>query len=872
MEKENIEQKSIVTGLGLALFLIASTSVLSSWSLVAGFPASRLPNLIVIVAIANNLSLVLLGWVYFQRWRSHASFISVQVLAKEASVGMAVDMSQARQRLASATQKNDCQPSKTLSSSSSVEAQPHNSQERFQAIARVTNDVIWDWDLLTNTVWWSESIQTLFGYCASNLGTDITWWYDCIHAEDRERVISGIHEAIAGGELFWSSEYRYRRADGSYTYVCDRGCILHDDAGNALRMIGGITDVSDKKQAKQALRESQHLLQKIADTIPNLLYIYDLNQNCNVYANRRIEELFGCTQAQLQARSLQFFADVFHPEDFQQLAQYNQRFASVKDGEAIETVYRIKNTRGEWRWFHSWEVVFTRTPEGNPEKILGTAIDISDRKQAEEAQQKTEALYRTLASNFPNGVVSLFDQELRYTLTEGKGLAEVGLSKEVLQGKTVAEIFPPDVCKIKEGAYREALNGNPNVCEIPFRNRFYLMCALPLRNERGEIYAGMSLSQDISELKQAELACQEERNFVSAILDAANALIVVLDQEGRFVRFNRACEQLTGFSFDEVKGQYFWDFLLLPEEVESIKAVVRQLQLGQFPNEHENYWVARDGSCRLLSWFNTVLLNADGSVKYLIGVGIDITDRKRAEDMHLALEREQELSKLRFRFFSMVSHEFRTPLSTILLTAQILESSAREWSEEKRKRNLRRIESAAKTMKQMLDDILIINRAETGKLEFSPAPIDLEQFCTHLVDEMQHSLGSQNILTFLNYRDSKTACVDEKLLRSILINLFLNAAKYSPPGGNIHLVLMDTGEQITFQIGAQGISINQKDQTQLFESFSRGENIESIPGSGLGLTVVKTCVELHGGNIHVSSAVGVGTTFIVTIPFKNFEI
>lgn len=132
-----------------------------------------------------------------------------------------------------------------------------------------------------------------------------------------------------------------------------------------------------------------------------------------------------------------------------------------------------------------------------------------------------------------------------------------------------------------------------------------------------------------------------ELNFLNAVLDTAGALVVVLDHEGRIVRFNRACEQCTGYRFAEVKGRPFWDFLLVPEEVEKVKTVFSQLQAGQYPNEHENLWVTRDGRRRLITWSNTVLSRDDGSVEYVIGTGLDVTERRQAE-----AERERLLGQV----------------------------------------------------------------------------------------------------------------------------------------------------------------------------------------------------------------------------------
>jgi chemotaxis protein methyltransferase CheR len=129
---------------------------------------------------------------------------------------------------------------------------------------------------------------------------------------------------------------------------------------------------------------------------------------------------------------------------------------------------------------------------------------------------------------------------------------------------------------------------------------------------------------------------KKERDFIAAVLATAGALVIVLDREGRIVRFNRACERLTGFAFDQLRGKPFWDHLLIPEEVEQVKAVFSELRAGHFPNEHENYWVTKEGGRRLILWSNTAMVDERGAVERVIGTGIDITERKRAEE---ALER-----------------------------------------------------------------------------------------------------------------------------------------------------------------------------------------------------------------------------------------
>ncbi len=133
-------------------------------------------------------------------------------------------------------------------------------------------------------------------------------------------------------------------------------------------------------------------------------------------------------------------------------------------------------------------------------------------------------------------------------------------------------------------------------------------------------------------LKQSEQKLQQERDFIATVLDTAGALVVVLDRQGRIVRFNRTCQQTTGYTFDQVKGKLLWDLFLPPAEVEQVKAIFKEPQAGRFPNEHENYWMARDGSRRLITWSNAALLNDEGLVEYIINTGLDTTERKRAEE------------------------------------------------------------------------------------------------------------------------------------------------------------------------------------------------------------------------------------------------
>jgi signal transduction histidine kinase/F0F1-type ATP synthase epsilon subunit len=249
----------------------------------------------------------------------------------------------------------------------------------------------------------------------------------------------------------------------------------------------------------------------------------------------------------------------------------------------------------------------------------------------------------------------------------------------------------------------------------------------------------------------------------------------------------------------------------------------------------------------------------------------DISNRKQVEiETQTALERETELNQLKSRFISMTSHEFRTPLTVISSSVGILKTFAKKLSDEQKLVHLNRIETYVGHTTKLLDEILLLNQAEAGKLQFKPTLIDLVSFCENLVNEMQLGASDHNLVfTYNSTADNTVATVDEKLLRQVLTNLLSNAIKYSPDGGEVNFTLALAEDEAVFKVKDSGIGIPPEDQKRLFESFHRAKNVGTIQGTGLGLSIVKKCAQLHGGDVTVESEVGKGTTFTVIIPFVN---
>ncbi len=243
----------------------------------------------------------------------------------------------------------------------------------------------------------------------------------------------------------------------------------------------------------------------------------------------------------------------------------------------------------------------------------------------------------------------------------------------------------------------------------------------------------------------------------------------------------------------------------------------------------------------------------------------------QTEDLRSALTRERELGEMKTHFTSLVSHEFRTPLGIIGSSAQILDRYLARLDDDERREHLTNINSSVKRMAAMMEEMLMLSRMDSGRMDFKPAPITLGDLCRRLVDELRSAHGSSAGLHIAPDAEAP-ACADEALVRHILTNLLTNAHKYSPPGAPVQLSLTRDDDTAIFTVRDEGIGIPEADQPRLFEAFYRGTNVGEVGGTGLGLVVVRRCCELHGGSVSVASREGAGTTFTVRIPaFENLH-
>ncbi|MBW4671527.1 MAG: PAS domain-containing protein [Cyanomargarita calcarea GSE-NOS-MK-12-04C] len=384
--------------------------------------------------------------------------------------------------------------------------------------------------------------------------------------------------------------------------------------------------------------------------------------------------------------------------------------------------------------------------------------------------------------------------------------------------------------------------------------------------------ANVALHKEIAERKRVEVALRESQQMLQLVMDNIPQFIFWKDRKSVYLGCNRNFAQMSSVgSSENIVGKTDYELAWKKEEADFFFECDSRVMDGNTPEYHIiECLIQADGKQAWLESNKIPLHDLEGNVVGILGTFENITERKQAEeDIRNALEKERELIELKSRFISITSHEFRTPLSTILSSADILEFYNQKLSEDNKNKHLQRIKNSVKNMIELLDDVLFIGKDEAGKQELKPRLFELVQFCSGLVEQIQ--ISTSHKITFSNQDEYINACMDEKLLRQILCNLISNAIKYSPQGNTVYFDLVCHCGEVIFKVQDEGIGIPEKEQAQLFTSFQRASNVGAIPGTGLGLAIVKKAVNLHNGKIVIDSRVGVGTKVTVSIPINYLE-
>lgn len=374
--------------------------------------------------------------------------------------------------------------------------------------------------------------------------------------------------------------------------------------------------------------------------------------------------------------------------------------------------------------------------------------------------------------------------------------------------------------------------------------------------------ANQQLMNEVEERQKTEDALLSSHATNRALLNAIPDWIFRISTDGTFVNYKAAPHDQIPLSTDTFLGCTVYE--VLPSSVaQSLMSCINQVFLKQEVQIFE-YQLCRDD--KVVDFEARIALSAEQEVMAIIR---DITERKRSEqDIRNALAKERELNELKSRFVAMTSHEFRTPLATILSSAELIEHYSHKWPAEKTQKHLSRIQIAVQHMTGLLNDVLLLGKADADQLQFQPTPLQLEEFCTDLVESIQVTTENHDII-FTQAGLRVPVNMDEKLLRHILGNLLSNAVKYSPMGGKVEFEVEQTESQVIFVVKDHGLGIPKSDQKNIFSSFNRASNVGTIQGTGLGLAIVKKSVDVHGGSIDVESGENLGTTFTVKLPIQS---
>ncbi len=411
-------------------------------------------------------------------------------------------------------------------------------------------------------------------------------------------------------------------------------------------------------------------------------------------------------------------------------------------------------------------------------------------------------------------------------------------------------------------------------------------------------------NNDIIELKKAQEKLKLSEKTYRGMLNGVSELIYIQDEEGKFLDVNDAVVKAYGY-----KREYFIgktpEFLSAPgmNDMGHISQAISSAFKGN--SQCFEFWgMTKEG--RVFPKEVCVSKGNYFNQKVIIAVARDITERKLAEKelaiyrnnleelvkqrteeldrlnkalkgeierekefeliLKNNLEKEKELSEMKSSFISTTSHEFRTPLTSILSSTELIQRFGAKWDDEKKNEHFSRIKKSVEYLTKLLDDVLIISRAENGKISCKPEPVDLLAFAKECTEDAKSIIKPTHKME-LNYNLKENQFqLDPKLIRFIMSNLLSNAAKYSPDGGKIGLNIFNDVNHLCIEVSDNGIGIAPEDIGNIYQSFYRTKSASGIAGTGLGLAIVKRAVDLHQGEISVTSELSKGTTFMVKIP------
>jgi PAS domain S-box-containing protein len=475
------------------------------------------------------------------------------------------------------------------------------------------------------------------------------------------------------------------------------------------------------------------------------------------------------------------------------------------------------------------------------------------------AVERTERRYRDLVDN-ASDMIYRTDPFGRFTFVNPVATRILGFDEGELLSMKYFELMRPDWVPRAMGFYEKAAKTRESTyLEFPVRKKdgqeiWVGQHVRPIvTGERIEGFQGMA--RDITDRVNAQSDLRAERDFVSAILDTAPSLIMVLDAQGQIVRFNRACEELAGVSMSEVAGLPFWEVpFILDEDRAGIREGMPRLAASTEPVKLDRTWIGRHGARHTIAWTIMALRGQSGATSYLIGLGADVT-------------MSRELERLKSQFISMVSHELRTPLTSIRASMQLLIAEAMTGNDDADQ--LVRVALAnTDRLIRIVSDILDMSKIEAGEMMVMPKRTRLLPIIEDSVRTVEGFARDAGVTIRHSADGVQDVLADPDRTIQVLVNLLSNAVKHSPSGTQVEVVTAREGGMAAVAVRDHGPGIPSHKVDFIFEPFTQldGSDTRRIAGTGLGLTIARALAEKQGGAIRVTSREGEGATFTLTMP------
>ncbi|QQE67410.1 multi-sensor hybrid histidine kinase (plasmid) [Leptolyngbya sp. BL0902] len=753
---------------------------------------------------------------------------------------------------------------------------------------------LWEWDLGENRVW-DDRIYELYGL--QNLGRFATSedWLACIYPDDRDRLEADIQRSIAGLSPL-NIDFRIVRPDGALRWLQSFAQVQRDAAGRPIGMVGITRDITEKKEAEAKL-------QLLADRLSLALlagqigfWLWDLDQS--LFWDPSLCRIYGLSGSN-QVTDWQTWRDLVHPEDVDEVEALLQ--AAIHGAPYLGTEFRIYRPDGELRWIQSSAHV-QQDENGQPVQMIGVNQDITARKQAELAlKEQTNRLTLALQA----GAYGIWEWDLvGDPIWDERIYADYGLQdlgRPITYQDWRNRIHPGDLHWVEaqlEADLRASIpfSAEFRICRPDGELRWILTIAKLYCDGQGQPLRMVGIHQDITHRKLAEQEIQKSRAKFQRLVDDIGDKFVVFSHSGTVLTYvSGGLQSVFGVPPEAVLGQSWADTIQwFPESLDLARAEIEKLLTKQVPTqEFEMSFTRPDGAVRTIHAVQHSVLDEVGNLLAVEGVVEDITDRKAAEaELRRTNAELERATRLKDEFLANMSHELRTPLNAILGMTEGLQEEVFGPLTERQERSLDTIYRSSSHLLALINDILDLSKIEAGQIELDFSAIKVSQLCRASITfvKQQAHKKRQQINTLIP-EGLPDLYGDDRRLHQVLINLLTNAVKFTPEGGHITLAASytalspDSAAQIrdvahpqanpdetfgllSISITDTGIGISPEDAQRLFQPFVQVNTAlnRQYEGTGLGLALVKRIVDAHGGEITLTSDVGIGSCFTVRLP------